>query len=228
MQDALDGDRGLVQRLEALANLHRILLLRSIRAPRALGEIVIRQDATGPPLSRQSVRHHLDTLIANGLVRARAGEREYGETSEYVIDHQRIFALSEELRNLARLRPTEDPDGQTMPSPHQPAPESPRPCFILASGLDVGAWYDLRPREGQDSWLIGRRRGSDIALDFDGALSGENTLVRHVDGQHVVETLPGSLNGTRVNGRQLAEGERRALAHGDIIGVGRCLLVYWR
>lgn len=228
MHDDLEADRGLVQRLEALTNLHRILILRSLRAPRALGEILVRQDATGPPLSRQSVRHHLDLLIANGIVRSRSVERDYGETSEYVIDHQRIFALSEELRGLARLKPTEDPDGQTVPRLQDPILPPPRPCLILTSGLDVGTWYDLRSQRDGKSWLIGRRRGADIALDFDGAVSGENSLIRLENGDHTVESLPGSVNGTRVNGQRLAEGARRVLAHGDLIGVGRCLLLYWR
>ena len=225
---ALEHDAALVKQLEALANLNRLLILRAIRVPRALREIEVRDEGAGAPLARQTVRRHLDTLIAGDVVRTHDGAREYGETTEFVLNHQRLFSLSEDIRALARLRPTREPEGETQafPKAAQPAPGG--PALILVNGLEEGTRHDVSPARGKTEWVIGRKRGADVPLDFDASASAENALVRWLGDGHYVEDLPGSRNGTTLNFARLREGEVRKLSHGDIVGVGRCLLVYWR
>lgn len=41
---------------DAFTNPHRLAVMRELRMPRTLGEIVVRENETGAPLARQSVR----------------------------------------------------------------------------------------------------------------------------------------------------------------------------
>ncbi len=105
-------------------------------------------------------------------------------------------------------------------------PGPPRPCLVVVKGLDEGLAFDLSDR-GKSEWRVGRRRGCEIALDFDPSISAENSLVRWDGRVHSIEDLAESKNGTSINFRRLAKHAPTALAHGDIVGVGRTLLVYW-
>lgn len=225
---AVQQDAPLVSCLLALASPPRLAILRQVRTPRALREVVVRDDGgEGAPLARQTVRKHLDTLVETGLVTTRSGEREYGETTEFVVNHQRIFHVSDEVRNLARMRPTVEPAAPTMPAGGGRRAATGRPAFVLVRGLDEGTTYDLRPTSERVSWSIGRRRGLAVSLDYDPSVSGENAIVRWERDHHTIEDVPGSLNGTSVNFERLASGERARLSQGDIVGIGRSLLVYW-
>src|SRR5688572_7469250 len=109
----------LTEALEVLASPARMYLLREVRVPKTLKEIKVRipeKDAGGRDriLARQSVKEHLDRLVEIGVVLARETQREYGETIEYILNHQRLFAISESFRALAKLRPAESPDGRTI------------------------------------------------------------------------------------------------------------------
>lgn len=222
-------DEALARSLTALAHPSRLALLRQLRIPKTLREITLRSstdDATRS-ISRQAVREHLDRLIAIGVVHAREAHRDYGETTEYSINHQSLFALSEEFRGLARLRPTSEPVSQTV---HRPgAASEPRapdgPALVLVKGLDEGRTFPLDAAARQ-RWTIGRRRGLDVALDFDPFVSTENALVTWDGTSYAIEDLPESRNGTLVNFVPLARGDRRVLRTADVIGVGRSLLLF--
>lgn len=227
MDERANGDGILVEALQAIASPSRLGILRQLRSPRALREVVVRgEDNGGAPLARQSVRKHLDTLIDAGLVFSRTGERDYGETSEFIVNHQRIYLLSEEVRGLARMRPTVEVDHPTIAGgAASPIPRG-RPLLVLVKGLDEGATFDLRPQEEPHRWVVGRARGSGVCLDFDPSVSSENALIEWRDGAHHLRDLPGSRNGTTHNLRPLGTNEQVRLDQGDIIGVGRSLLVY--
>ena len=90
------SDAKLAECLDALSNPMRISIMRALRTPRSLREIEVRSEGEdegerGAPLSRQGVRRHLDQLIAAGVVATRPGTREYGDTTEFVVNHQRDF-----------------------------------------------------------------------------------------------------------------------------------------
>jgi len=144
-----------------------------------------------------------------------------------VLNHQQIFALSEEFRLLASLRPVVSPESTTV---RANALSSPRtlegPCLVLVKGLEEGRVFDLRGEAGRGEWLIGRRRGLAVSLDFDSFVSAENSRITLRDGTHELEDLSLSRNGTTVDFKALPKGVRRPLRNGDVIGVGRSLLVF--
>lgn len=221
----------LADALRALSTPARIRLLREVRTPKTVTEIVLRGAAakgTGRVLARQTVKEHLDRLVGMGLVVARGAERGRGSTREYVVNHQALFSLGEEVRALARLRPSEALAGLTRISPPAgPAPQRPGPHLVLVKGLDEGQAFDLRPpAAGPADWVIGRRRGLAVSLDFDAFVSSENTRITWDGSRHWVEDLPHSRNGTLLNFRALEKGHPQALARGDVVGVGRSALVF--
>lgn len=231
-------DRSLLLALDAFASPARLQLLRQLRTPKVLSEIELAvavaiegggSEERERNISRQSVRKHLDRLLELGIVQERPTRRARGETVEYVVSHQAIFAVSEEFRDLAHLRPVEAPELPTHAArtlgPHA-APGVERPCVVLVKGLDEGRVFPLAAERA--AWTIGRHRGADVSLDFDPYVSRENALIeRGSDGSFRVSDLGSSTNGTLVNFQRLAVGSTRSLASGDIIGVGRSLLVLW-
>lgn len=222
------SDASLADALVSLSSPTRIALLRALRSPRVLAEIEVRsgEREEGPNIARQSVSKHLDKLVEAGFVSTRDVVREGRDTVEFVVNHQAIFLLAEEVRALARLRPALEPEGETAGRPLSDLALGKGPCLVVAKGLEEGTTFPLRPEADRRAWLVGRRRDAEVPLDFDPSISSRHSLVTWDGRAHVVEDL-GSRNGTLVNFRSLAVGERRALRHGDLVGVGRCLLVYW-
>lgn len=219
-------DEELAAVFAALSSPTRIALLRSLQRPQNLAAIEVKAEGAGdgPNVSRQTVRKHLDVLIASGLV----SERETGARGrEFVVRHQSVFALAEQARGLARLRPAVETEAPTATASGAMRSQPRAPCLVVVKGLDEGDWFSLRPQGGVTRWTLGRRRESDVALDFDPYVSSANASITWDGRAHVVEDLAGSRNGTSVNFSRLATGERRALKQGDVIGVGRTLLVYW-
>lgn len=222
-------DAALAQALDALGSTTRLAVLRQLRSPKTLKEIRVRVDENAPGpglLSRQGVKPHLDRLVEIGVVVARETEREYGATVEYVLNHQAVYALSEAFRSLARLRPTAEPESPTLDgAPSRASAASQGPALVLVKGLDEGRAFPLDPPEnGAREWIIGRRLGLDVSLDFDPFVSSENTIVRWEERAHWVMPVPSSRNGTSLNFAPL--GGREKLRPGDVIGVGASLLTF--
>lgn len=222
-------DARLAEALSALAVPSRIALLRELRLPRIVSEIEVKASTAGSStrnLARQTVRQHLDILLESGMVSMREAVRERGETTEFVVNHQRVYALAEELRSLARLRPAIEPGAPTAALAANRSAAPRRPCLVIVKGLDEGASFPLEPSE-RLSWIVGRTRAADVPLDFDPYISAENALISWKDPSHVIENLAGSRNGTSVNFSLLPDGARHTLQHGDVVGLGRTFLVYW-
>lgn len=209
-----------------LGNPARLALLRQLRTPRAMGEIELRDGEDGRPLSRQSVREHLDRLLEAGLaVAMEARERDARSPLDYMVDHQGLFALSEEIRALARLRPALEPPRETVDMEAGARRLPPGPCLVVAKGLEEGVAFRLEG-SGVHEWILGRKRGIAIPLDFDPYISAENSRITWRDGRHALEDLPDSRNGTSLNFERLPKGRAAPLSHGDLVGVGRTLLLY--
>lgn len=217
--------------LTAIASPTRLSILRAIRVPRALREIEVRGGEEGEdrtrPLARQTVRRHLDVLLEAGMVETRDADRAYGDTTEFTLNHQRFFALAEDVRALARMRPVVEPAQATVPLAPAAAPPGEGPRLVVVHGLEEGATFPLMAADGKRAWIVGRRRDCDVPLDFDPSVSSQNAIVRAEGAGRVLEDVPGSRNGTTKNFRRLAAGELVPLAHGDLVGVGRSLLLYW-
>lgn len=215
----------LARSFDALGNEKRISLLEELRSPRILAEIELAADEEDRGnVSRQTVTKHLQRLLDAGLVSRREVERGGRDAVEFLLNHQTLYALSEAVRALARLRPAVEPSGETVPSAGADRDGAHGPCLVATRALDEGATYPLR--QGAGEWTIGRRRDASMALDFDPSVSGTHCRITWNGAAHVIEDL-GSRNGTFVNLRLLATSEKRLLAHGDILGVGRCMFVYW-
>lgn len=233
LESSAPQDDALSGALHALAHPSRLALIRQLRMPKTLREIQLRTangaDESARVISRQAVREHLDRLIAIGVVHASAAERDYGETTEYSLNHQSLYAIAEEFRGLARLRPASEPVAPTVEK--RGATTDARaisgPRLVLVKGLDEGRSFPLiAPAAGTRAWTIGRRRGLDVSLDFDPFVSTENALIAWEGGAFHLQDLPDSRNGTMLNFAPLEKGERRRLAYSDVIGVGRSLLLF--
>lgn len=215
--------------LAALANPVRLDILRELRTPRRLGEIRVTVDENGArrPISRQAVSQHIEKLAEVGAVVCVDGEG--GGRAVYVVDQLKLFALSEEFRSIAALRPDEHRAVETLvvgPTPRQRSRPGSR--LVLVRGLNEGRVFSLdsEPR-AEGPWLIGRRRDADIPLDYDPFVSNENALIRRLaSGALTVEDVNGSRNGTMLNSQPLASGQASALRHGDLIVIGRSALLY--
>lgn len=224
----------LARHLEAIASPTRLRLLSKLRSPRELHEIVVsgsrsrRRESPHRPLSRQAVTDHLDRLLDLGLImRARGPASPRGDT--FVLNHERVFALIDELRALARLRPLVGDDlsvGATMVGGSARGTRLPKgPRLVVVYGRDEGQAYPLDGSPGA-RWRIGRGPACEVRLDYDPFLSSQNSLVeRTPEGIDIVDRLP-NRNGTWVNWSRLAPGGRQSLRGGDVLGVGRSLLVF--
>ena len=213
-----------VDALQALASRVRLSILRALRAPRKLNAISVggeRADA-GSVLARQSVRRHVDTLVEAGVVSRLDADGE----EQYMVNHLRLFTLAEEVRDLARLRSALEPEAATQTVAEASRAATGGTRLVLVRGLEEGATFPLAPGEG-GLWRIGRRRGLEVCLDYDAAVSGLNAIVRATEDGHVLEDAQGSRNGTWRNFARLPDGGSAPLRHGDVIGVGRSLLLYW-
>jgi len=217
----------LAEQLEVLASAARLELLHALRTPSPLHEIRLAAHepragmARGRPLSRQAVAHHLDQLVEFDLVRRVVGVPGGG----YVLNHERLFALVDELRSLAKLRPLAPgmmQPGATIQAGRDASTLSvAAPRLVVAYGRDDGAAFGLRDVRRLE---IGRAAGCDLRLDYDPFVSNRHcSIERGPDGFHIVDA---SRNGTWVNGARLGPGGRQRLRSGDLLGIGRSLLVF--
>jgi DNA-binding transcriptional ArsR family regulator len=219
--------RHLANRLRPLGNATRLRLLRELHQPQTLSEIEVHkpENDRDKPLARQTVKDHLVRLVETEAVISREAQREYGETTEYMLNNQQVSALAEELRDLSRLTPTEDPTDDTVQrEPRLGEIETTGPHLVLAKGVPEGRIFELG--DDRDRWTIGRKRGLAVALPSDPFVSAENALVERDSHGHAVRNLPQSRNGTIVNGQELDGDARHALEPGDLIRVGKSTLIY--
>lgn len=217
----------LADRLQPLANATRLRLLCKLRNPRTLSEIEIRKPEKdrAKPLARQTVKSHLVRLMEADAVVAREAQREYGETREYMMNNQQLFALAEELRDLSRLTPADDPTEDTVT--HEPRLGEINvdgPHLVLVKGVPEGRVFSLQG--DRERWLVGRKRSVAVALSSDPFVSAENAVIEREEDGYRVEDLPQSRNGTVVNGELLDEEETHELSVGDLIQVGKSTLIF--
>ncbi len=69
-------------------------------------------------------------------------------------------------------------------------------------------------------FLIGREEGCDIVITGDSLVSRRHALVEFSQGEYTIKDL-NSTNGTFVNGKPLQKMEKRLLAAGDTVLVGK-------
>lgn len=233
-----EADERLAGVLLALASANRLALLRQLRAPLHMTEIELTPESVGGrsgtaggedrAIARQAVRAHLRKLIDAGAV-SMAPDPTRGGSLQYVVSHQRLFEIAEEIRGLARLRPLRElAPRPTVADARERSASATFPRLLLVRGLDEGRTFPLvAPAQAREaSWVIGRRKSCDVVLDYDAFASQENSRIAWTPGRFEIESLPSSRNGTTLNEEALGAGEPVPLVHGDVIGVGRSTLVF--
>lgn len=210
--------------LKVLGQSSRLEIIEALREPRTIGEIRVKTSgrlalASGERvLTRQGIRAHLERLIEIGLVRqvlsTRPGRR---GAVEYQIDPRGFFALVEELRELtasvcgeAPLEPCGSLEG--------------RPRLVLVRGIPEGKSFELRQESvGPHGWTIGSQPSSVVALEYDPfAPAAAAEIGPEGNGYRITSGAPG----VALNWRALRVGEASHLSSGDVVKVGRSLLVF--
>lgn len=224
----------LAEQLAALGYVTRLELLEALRLPHALSDIELTPRRGGEPgvqapASRSTVYEHLRKLEETGLIRSREVERGGRTVKVFMTDPLRLYALLEELRRVIAFHaghaPAGDSTGTLRGAPKASRASGPR--LVLVHGLYEGRSYHL-DAEGLagDRWLIGRKTGLAVSLDYDPYASLENAYVTFRGGRYVLHDFADSKNGTLVNWEPLPRGGTAPLRAGDIIGVGRSLLCF--
>lgn len=220
--------------LGSLAHPRRLELLAILRQPLQISEIELRpwrRSADHNPersISRSAVERHLQTLEAIGVVTRRNSARTRG-VDEYVLDHARLFATIESVRALSRLRPTIDLDSrETMDAlkgvaRQRAVPRAAAPEIVIMGGPREGEAVSL---SGQGAWRVGRAAASDICLDYDPFVSSNHSAITRDRDGFSIQDLPTNRNGTTLNWLPVARGGSTKLIPGDVVGIGRSLLLF--
>ncbi len=229
--DSEETHEELATTLAALANATRLAILKAVVVPRPLHLIRVRtlseRGVEGPRLaSRQAVKEHLDRLVQHGIVHTREGGQ---EGVEYVVNHRRLFQISEEVRDLASVRMSADVvEEPTIPAaqPGGARPE-PGPRLLLVKGLREGRTFELGHVAPGEPLVLGRRDRSEVPLSYDPYVSSRHALLARQGEGFTLEVAPEATNPAYVNLVALQPGEPRPLRHGDVIHLGRSVLVFW-
>lgn len=210
--------------LAPLASPVRLKLLRFLTTPHYLEEV-----ASHLKLTRQAARKHLDKLVAIGVLERKPGVRETGPVTEYLVNPQALFLMYDEFEKLASLRRTEDPDvlSRTMAEAGRRAASQTAsgPSLHIVRGLNTGRRLALAPSAGSEL-VIGRDPQCGLPLVHDPYASNRHAEIRFEEGAFLLTDLRAT-NGTLHNWELLPRGGEVELHHGDLVGVGRTLLLFW-
>lgn len=235
MKDEPDIAR-LADYLKALGNPNRLELLHALRTPRSVREIELHPESVKEgenperAISHQAVRDHLAKLRSIGVIAVERVERDGSIVDEYVLNHPKLFAIVEELRLLGELRAKVEATAEaTMGASRLAAKSEERgPHFMLVRGQGEGRVYPLRKENlaADRGWLVGRKVGLAVSLDYDPFVSSENAEVLLNGAGFTLHDIASSRNGTLVNFEPLSRGGSATLRHGDVVSVGRTHLVF--
>ncbi|HVM44587.1 MAG TPA: FHA domain-containing protein, partial [Candidatus Thermoplasmatota archaeon] len=199
----------LAEYLRALGNQNRLELLYALRTPSSVRDIELHpeqvREGENPEraISHQAVRDHLAKLRAIGVLTVERVERDGNVVDEYVLNHQKLFAIVEELRMLGELRAREAPPVQPTigAAPAAPAAAEHGPRLVLVRGQGEGRVFALRKENltAGRGWLIGRKLGLAVSLDYDPFVSGENAEIMLSGQGYRIHDVRSSRNGTLVN-----------------------------
>lgn len=143
----------------------------------------------------------------------------------YRLVPERMFAVHEGLYRLASQPPAREEELPTSLLPRPPsdiASRAPEPRLLVLNGPHLGQSLPLLERARS---RVGREKACDLRLEFDPYVSGEHAeIVREGNRTAVVDLF--SHNGTYVNWVRVSPGSTQSLKPGDVIGLGRSLLVF--
>lgn len=230
--DPIDYDH-LEEYLKALAHGRRLELLHILQVPHALADIRITpgKDRAGDSpdriASRQAIQRHVETLQEIGVVVASPTVE--GRSKEYVVDRQRVFQVLEELRRVGTITSGAfvSRDATVDAAVARERELVPGPKVVLVHGFVEGKVFLLRRERGSEArgWVIGRKGDAHVSLDYDPFVSLVNSEILLDRGAWSVRDLGLSRNGTWLNWKRVTS-DPMPLRAGDVIGVGRSLLVF--
>lgn len=209
----------LAKDLAAVADPARLEMLKLLVKPQRVEEIASRV-RLDPALAQK----HLDVLVGAGLVRREL--RPLPGTTPIVVyqaQAQRVFALAEDVQKLGRAEESDDlGKTQAVLKVSRAGALLSGPTLVVTHGLKLGSAFRL---QGNGPWTLGRDAGAFVVVDYDPFASTKHAEIVLKGGSHVLVDAA-SRNGTFLNWEKLARGGEKALAPGDVIGVGKTLLVY--
>lgn len=223
--------------LKALGFQNRLELLPVLREERTLAEInlerAVESDRDGGELTRQGIQYHLDKLRETGLVEVSKIKEDGRIKNTYWLDRSQLFSVAEALVHT-------EGDGSLGRGPPRPGsaplawqrdrsePKETGPHLVLVHGPDLGRTFPLRDietREGR-GWMIGRGSDAEVQIAEDPYLDPQAVELVEADEGFVLHALRSAEGSTAVNGDPIDFGGRCDLAHGDVISVGRSLLLF--
>lgn len=214
----------LSESLKALANPKRLQLLRFLREPHYLEEI-----ASELGMSRQAAQDHVGLLHEAGLLEKHAAQRPTGQVVEYHLVRARYFSLFEDLRILGATLPKSADEEALMRtvagSGEGVASRAEGPELVVIGGFRPGLRAPLHRGSAAPTLTLGRDPGSGLLLDWDLMVSNRHAEIRGAAKGHALVDLF-SRNGTFVNGTRAPAGEPVPLRSGDVLQLGRTMLVY--
>lgn len=230
--------KNLAHALEILANENRLEILGQLRIPRTVTEIELRPPSARAgenpdrAISRQAVRVHLQKLAELGLVVSRRSRRGLVVADEFTVNRARLYALMEEIRELTVVPANQGeflPQETLVGAPSEAPARGHVPRLVIAKGIPEGRAFALTAAAAEGAsrgWVIGRKVGLAVTLDYDAFVSSQNSEITLEGGGYRLHDLRSNRNGTYLNWRKLDKGATVPLAHGDVISVGRSVLVF--
>lgn len=216
---------------KVLGHPNRLQLLSTLEEPRPISRIDLRpcsETERDRSLTRQGVRHHLKKLEEQGLVRVAPSTN--GSTTRYTYetDVSGIFRVCEALGDLASQGPQRLHQG-AGPASGRPGDEETHagPRLELVHGVNIGRTFPLtRGTEGERGWIIGSDPETEIDLPYDPFADPKHAEVaRESDGFRLID-LRVSTQGTWLNWERMDVGSEAELQTGDVLGIGRSLMVF--
>lgn len=223
-QPEIDFER-LSTYLKALAHPARLEILWRLRIPATPGDIVVKPRRRDEGLqqeramSRQSIMEHIEHLETIGVV------NRVPEEGGYVTSAQHLFAIVEDMRALSAIETSMRVDvDSTMQQAGPQATAWPAGSKLV---LVAGPWQGRAfPLSGDGPWTLGRSSTQSVALTYDPFASGENARLVKEGASVMVDAVHGARNPPHINFSPVTG--PRVLRPGDILGIGRSLLVYQR
>lgn len=221
--DKVDVD-ALSESLKSLANPKRLQLLRYLREPHYLEEI-----ASELGMSRQSAQDHVSLLHEAGLLEKHAAQRPTGQVVEYRLVRARYFSLFEDLRLLGATLPKSADEEALLRTVtgagNSIAARAEGPELVVIGGFRPGLRTELHRGSTAPAVTLGRDPSSGLLLDWDLMISNRHAEIRGAAKGHTLVDLF-SRNGTFVNGTRAPAGQPVPLRAGDVLQLGRTMIVY--
>ncbi len=220
------SDLQIAEVLASLGDPMRVALLRRLSTPHTLEAIhtrAVRHEGMAEHDVSPDAFHqkYLEPLVDLGVITFR--EPAGGGAAEYVLNQPALYALAEKVNDVGRLRAAPARGLAVRAPPLPPTFQIATPCLVLVKGLWEGRTYPL-PRRPKGSWVIGRGSQVDVCLDYDPYVGAQNTSIEWEAGAYRVHDLQGG-GGTFLNFRELGRGASQPLRNGDVVGLGRSLLM---